>query len=343
MNRHVGGKLWVRAGLLLVSVVLLAACSSSSQVDEAGGLPTMFALPTIAPSATPTPLVTRTPSPTANPISSSATPTFTATSLLGPTSTLSDVALTLTAQATVANSLQIERFTATPTSVSPGGTVTLAWATTGGTAITLFRVNEDGSFAEAVQVDASGTHTFSARLDVATEIFLLRISDGLNLVEDELSIAISCGRDWFFTVVVPQACPGSVEVESVAAQEAFERGWAFWVEETDTIYVVYSDNQSPAWEAFEDTWTPSEPPDDPTITAPNNMFQPLRGIGKVWRTQSGVRDRLGWALETEQPFTTTFQQAASLAPDIYLLKQDGQLVHMESDGVDWEFIDIPPP
>lgn len=71
-----------------------------------------------------------------------------------------------------------------------------------------------------------------------------------------------------------------------------------WVEATDTIYVLYNDGRQAV--QFEDMFDGSvDPISDSSIAAPVGLRQPTYGFGKVWREQPGVRDKLGWALESE--------------------------------------------
>jgi hypothetical protein len=56
-----------------------------------------------------------------------------------------------------------------------------------------------------------------------------------------------------------------------------------------------------------DTWNESLPPSDPSITPPQNLMQPMRGFGYVWRLNPAIRERLGWALAGEQPFEAAYQ------------------------------------
>jgi murein DD-endopeptidase MepM/ murein hydrolase activator NlpD len=121
--------------------------------------------------------------------------------------------------------------------------------------------------------------------------------------------AQNCGSDQWFFVFYPakqdSSCPGPV-ITSNAAGENFEGGRVYWYEAmpgaADTrgiIYVIYNDG---TWESFLDTWDSSQPSNDPNIAPPPGRFQPERGIGKLWREQTGVRGKLGWAYEPESAF-----------------------------------------
>jgi hypothetical protein len=81
---------------------------------------------------------------------------------------------------------------------------------------------------------------------------------------------------------------------------------------------------------FEDTWTDAEPESDPSIASPEGLVQPVRGFGKLWRSNSEVRDRLGWALDSEVGFDGAYQvgwgDPRSVAGDRYIRALDGGVV-----------------
>ncbi|MBS1250972.1 MAG: hypothetical protein MAG451_00001 [Anaerolineales bacterium] len=102
-----------------------------------------------------------------------------------------------------------------------------------------------------------------------------------------------------------------------------------WRGDTRTIYVLY-DGDAPgasgrrSWDGFEDTWTPDQPESDPALQPPPDRQQPVRGFGKVWRTQPGVRERLGWALAPEEAYASPIQAfergaVVGLGSSVYVL------------------------
>lgn len=117
---------------------------------------------------------------------------------------------------------------------------------------------------------------------------------------------IPCVNQWFFTFNTGRTdprCPVPVDVTDAVGHD-FEGGRAYWYKATATypqslIYIIYNDG---TWAVYEDTWNTSMPIDDPSIVAPTGRYQPVRGIGKVWREQPGVRAKLGWAYEPEYAF-----------------------------------------
>lgn len=93
-------------------------------------------------------------------------------------------------------------------------------------------------------------------------------------------------------------CPldGTKNVDT--AYQPFQHGFMLWRGDTRLIYVIYNDGM---WQSFVDTWNEGEP--QHSCTNQNTPAQtpptPHSGFGKVWCTQSGVRNRIGNALAEE--------------------------------------------
>jgi hypothetical protein len=93
---------------------------------------------------------------------------------------------------------------------------------------------------------------------------------------------------------------------------------------------------------FEDTWTDAEPESDPAIVPPAGLLQPIRGFGKVWRNNAGVRDGLGWALSPEQGFNGAYQvdwrDPHNVVGSRYLRTIDGSVIWL-GDWDNWGFVE----
>jgi hypothetical protein len=107
-----------------------------------------------------------------------------------------------------------------------------------------------------------------------------------------------------------ETCPASPAISASMAEQVFERGRMIWIQSLDVICVLYDDS-SRLSEIYPDTWTTGEPDSDPNLVPPSGLLQPMRGFGKVWRENSPVRERLGWASATERPFSSLYQQSWS--------------------------------
>ena len=66
------------------------------------------------------------------------------------------------------------------------------------------------------------------------------------------------------------------------------------------------------------------------VSAPSGLSQPVRGFGLVWCRETGVREMVGWAMESETGFRGTYQRFAwggiLLGPDDrgLVLRSDGR-------------------
>ena len=95
-------------------------------------------------------------------------------------------------------------------------------------------------------------------------------------------------------------CPLAEAAVTGAAFQPFERGLMFWRADRRDIDVLHTDGW---WAGYDDTWDESQPVDDPSLTPPEGLLQPVRGFGKVWRTSlRGTQADVGWALEPERGY-----------------------------------------
>ncbi len=87
--------------------------------------------------------------------------------------------------------------------------------------------------------------------------------------------------------------------------QPFERGSMFWRSDTKQIYALASSGQY--WQV-PDSWTDGMPADDPAYSSPPaGMLQPVRGFGLVWRSNTSVRDALGWGTLSEAQYNGFWQ------------------------------------
>lgn len=101
------------------------------------------------------------------------------------------------------------------------------------------------------------------------------------------------------------ACPVAEATVTGAAFQPFERGLMFWRADWRDIDLLHTDGW---WAGYDDTWDESQPPDDPSLTPPEGLLQPIRGFGKVWREQlGGPQASVGWALEPERGYEMLVQ------------------------------------
>lgn len=92
----------------------------------------------------------------------------------------------------------------------------------------------------------------------------------------------------------PTPSVGQVQV----AEQPFQNGRMFWVQPMQQIWVLEITGEGHGtWTIYEDTFVDGEPETDPSIVPPeDNLYQPSRGFGKLWRENDEVREALGWAV-----------------------------------------------
>jgi hypothetical protein len=116
---------------------------------------------------------------------------------------------------------------------------------------------------------------------------------------------------------IPQAksmmrCPQGSPQSYNGVWQNFERGAMFWRETDRTIFVI-SDSATrqgqptDKWWHMADTWADGEPESDAGLAPPPGYQQPVRGFGKVWRSNGFVRQAIGWASSGELPITVQWQ------------------------------------
>jgi eukaryotic-like serine/threonine-protein kinase len=100
-------------------------------------------------------------------------------------------------------------------------------------------------------------------------------------------------------------CPASEAKSISAAEEPFEHGRMFWQQNTGQILVLYSNG---TWAAYDDAWSAGDPDYSCPASAPSaSPPTPLRGFGRVWCNEAGVRDGLGSATLAERGFPAWVQ------------------------------------
>jgi hypothetical protein len=150
-------------------------------------------------------------------------------------------------------------------------------------------------------------------------------------------VAPVCSATWFFPpAYAGNSCPPNAAAASAGAYQQFQRGYMLWISQLDAIYVLYDSPEVPRWQVFADNFEQGMPEFDPALDgAPPNTWQPRRGIGLVWRSQPGIRDRLGWAvMERESPYTVQLQTGSDGM--VYLSDGNGGVFALQPNGADWK-------
>lgn len=121
------------------------------------------------------------------------------------------------------------------------------------------------------------------------------------------------------TMAAQIGCPLGTAQTYPAAVQRFERGVMVYLGTSPSaIYVLYDGG---SFVRYADTWTDGVDPVSGGETPPAGLYEPIRGFGKVWRSDAGVRNTLGWATQPETGTTATL-----------LLFQSGQMIALPPLG-----------
>ena len=284
------------------------------------------------PSSTPTPLpATETPVPT------TAAPTATP---LSPTPTPAPPTPTLAPSPTAAEAV-IHSFRANVDVADPGETITLTWNWSGGTRASIYHLFCTGQLSiPNWEVGPTGSLTYTIRPERRNnDSFVLYVGEDGVSASKSVTVKLTCPDEWFFSPA-PDICPADAQRVSDGAEQRFERGVMLWVSHEDRIYVLFDDGYSREWKAYRDEWDEGDPTLDPDIVPPAGLQQPVRGFGLLWREESGIRERLGWAVEEEHGYQTALQRTSHCKySDLYIRAHNGGVWKLRPNGSDWEQVE----
>jgi hypothetical protein len=130
-------------------------------------------------------------------------------------------------------------------------------------------------------------------------------------------------------------CPASYQQPSWAAEQVFQGGRMLWKEDQDVAYILFND--SGTYQVKDSPYTEGDPEDAcPELgDAPEGLYKPVRGFNRQWCDDPAVRDGLGWALEEEAGFYTTWQQ---FEHGLVLLSRADHVFILHDNGT-WDYIE----
>jgi hypothetical protein len=234
----------------------------------------------------------------------------------------------------------IAYFRANVTEADPGDTITLEWQSSGGTQVSLNYVLSTGQYSTFWEVEPTGSMDYAIPSEHRNaERFELFVRDDAGRkARAWLMVTLRCPDTWFFSPA-PDECPSAPPIFTDGAELRFERGVMLWNRAEDRIYVLFDDRPYPDWKALVDQWDEGEPESDPSIVPPAGLYQPVRGFGLVWREEPDVRDRLGWAVDTETGYPTAIQRTSRFKyNDTYIEALDGGVWELGPEGSKWRHI-----
>lgn len=325
--------------LALLLIVLLAACEAGSTYVIPTDPPTATA--TFTPSPTRTPGVNASPSPFPTRIAQ-ATGGPSPTPLIGATRTPVPPDFPTATRVFDPNAPRIEFFTSDPLSVEPGNSVTLFWSTRGVSSAVIYRMDAEGVRSQAYNVAADGSLAIDTSSSERGRLrFVLTIGEGADYTEQELTVALECPVEWFFSPA-PDDCASAAAAETRIIDQTMERGRMLFIESTNTVYALFNDGAQPAWLSFENRYDPEVHPSREE-NAPPEWIQPLHELGYVWRGNNDVRSRLGLGQAEAVEFDGFLQTAPASGQDeiLYISGANGVVLQLLPDNELWQIIGGP--
>jgi hypothetical protein len=239
----------------------------------------------------------------------------------------------------------ITSFTLSPTRAARGGTITLNWESEGIWAEICTIVNQ--TYPERYsceEVPPSGSKVVLVEPDATIYHFQLEANNGEYADFRDVYGCIDVS-DWFFENP-PDRCAAAPPVHTYAAAQRFEHGLMVWLEASDEFIVFYDDNfLSIFYPPLK--LKPGASVDNRVGDAPDGYFEPVSGFGLIWRGEversENIRATLGWALEPEFGFETTYQSGILSNwhfLDRYMRDPEGRIIYFSSQayvGSRWRY------
>ena len=283
----------------------------------------------------PTPAETSTPTTPLMP-----TPAATSTSTLPSPTPVPTKATTSTPSPTPDELPIIAYFRTNVTDADPGDTITLEWQSSGGNQATLYHLMNSGQLDGWWEVEPTGSMDYVIPTETRNwEGFVLFVLDEADHVaQATLQVTVLCPDTWFFPPPSDE-CPSGPPTFTDGAEQHFEHGLMLWIEAEDRLYVLFDDGMQPAWKALQDKWDETMPESDPSIAPPRGLYQPVRGFGLVWREETGIRERLGWAVDNEVGYPTAIQSTSRFKYNVFYIRSlDGGVWELGPEGSEWRHI-----
>lgn len=296
--------------------------------------------PTFTPQPTDTPsvIITLTNTPRPTPLGG-ATPT----PLFGPTRTPAPDAPTPT-RAINPNAPRIEFFTSDSVAVAPGERLTMFWSVRGANATVIYQLNRTGERERLWNVESAGNLTVTTRArDRGQVVFVLSASNALDTTEQTISIPLACPVQWFFGPP-PEECPEDNAIETRIIEQQFQAGRMVYIENTNSVYVLFNDGSSPAWLRFDNRYDPAiHPESQENFVPPPNLYQPIGILGFVWRGNDTVRNRLQLGTNAQISYNGFIQEAMTFTNvrSLYISSTDATVLQLLGTGSAWQIITAP--
>jgi hypothetical protein len=219
-------------------------------------------------------------------------------------------------------------FDPAPDTVSRGGTVTVSWEVLNAVKVTVWLLDPDGRLWQSAPASSPTGSWTLALPDYYTDnaSFMLFAEDTIGRqAQGSITVLVVCPYTYFFSAAPDAGCPQGDPVTVQAAFQGFEGGYMIWRGDNSEILALYNSGRV---ERYRDSWRGetviwNQPPPSPEV------YQPVRGFGRVWVDNPALREGLGWALTLEQGYTMSTQQSSSYRyPRLYLNWPDGTVIYI---------------
>ncbi|MBZ0289050.1 MAG: hypothetical protein K8I30_15635, partial [Anaerolineae bacterium] len=148
--------------------------------------------------------------------------------------------------------------------------------------------------------------------------YRLEVVGGDETITEDVTVEITCSQEWLGQSTGEQPCPQVPPRALFAAWQPFENGAMLWFSDTQQIWVLTDDDHRV--QIFDDLYMEGAP--DPEAEAPDGLYTPTRGFGRVWEELGGPDSDLGWATTPEIGFDSARQPASTRSYTTYILGPD---------------------
>jgi hypothetical protein len=233
---------------------------------------------------------------------------------------------------------EIVEFTADRTTLVKGQSIQIAWENRNATEISILWPGAGDTTDALTGIDPeSGTATITPY----GSPIIMEVRNDVGSATSELRVEIDCAHAWVpeLADAMEDRCPEPAET-TWAAQQSFENGQMIWLEFNQSIYVFYDQGEIKSYAIYADTFEEGKDPErDPSIVPPPDLYQPIRGFGKVWRENPEVRTKIGWATAPESGFETWQQRYQGFGlhnVTIWMEGFNGTIYELDPMGQIWQ-------
>jgi hypothetical protein len=145
----------------------------------------------------------------------------------------------------------------------------------------------------------------------------------------------------------PTAPPNSKDPPDIwevqAIYQPFERGHMLWLSnvgwfDAQVIYVMLDDQ---SYTRYDDDYDPNTDPESGNFRPPEGLYEPVEALGKLWRNEPGLKDRIGFATAPQMEMDTSMQMF-TYGEMVHLSAIEGVFVFKRGLSNTWLFYSLQP-